>query len=116
MKPVRPSIFADAEPRGHGRTPRVQLMLNERNKYLVAAAAFFPGLSDHEVARLLRKKLSIYRAGPFRRERADLTCPKQHKGKLLEALWCCLKSFDAIPATRSIRRVLGATRGPKSLR
>jgi hypothetical protein len=115
MKPVHAGEMASAAPvdgRGHGRTPRVQLMLDERDRYLREAAKFFPGCSNHEVAAQLHTKLSNYRGGRFRRERVDLTCPVEHKGKLVQTLWCLLKSYDAVPAARTIRRVLAApTRG-----
>jgi hypothetical protein len=66
MKPHRPSAFADAAPvdgRSHGRTPAVQLLIDERNDLIRTAAKFYPGCSDREIARRLRTALSIYRDG-----------------------------------------------------
>jgi hypothetical protein len=92
--------------RSHGRTPRVQLIIDERNRYLRGAARFYPGASDREVARRLRIALATYQAGRFRRDRSDLTCPVQHKGKLTAILWMILKVRDAVPSEITIRRAL----------
>ena len=92
--------------RGHGRTPRVQLMIDERNRYLRAAAKFYPGCGDREVARQLRAALMRYRNGRFRRDRSDLTCPVQHKGKLVEILYRLLRVKDHVPSEITIRRAL----------
>ena len=82
MKPLRHPLM----PVGHGRTPAVQLLLDERAKLLIAAAQFYPGASDREVARRLRMALTVYRDGRWRRDRAELTCPVQHRG-LTALLW-----------------------------
>jgi hypothetical protein len=97
----RTSAFADAAPidhRGH-RTPQTQLLINERDKLLMEAARFFPGASDREIARRLRIALARYRDGRWRRDRSEATCPVQHQGKLMQTLWCLLKTRDAIPRT-----------------
>ncbi|WP_338833548.1 hypothetical protein [Bradyrhizobium septentrionale] len=112
MKPVRTSELTHTTPvdhRGHGRTPAVRLVLDERAKLLIEAARFFPGLSNRETARQLRIALARYRDGRWRRDRAELTCPPQHRGKLVQALWCLLKTRDAIPCDRTVRTVLAGS-------
>jgi hypothetical protein len=96
--------------RTHGRTPAVRLALDERDRYLVEAAKFYPGCSDREIERPLRIALSTYRAGRWRRDRAEALCPAQHRGKLTQTLWCLLKSRDAIPSERLVRAVLARGR------
>ena len=99
MKPQRPSEFADAVPvdgRGH-RSPQTLLILDERNELIRAAAKFFPDASDREIARQLRSALSTYRAGRWRRDQSEATCPVQHAGKLTAVLWMLLKVRDAPP-------------------
>lgn len=118
MKPVRATDLANVAPvdgRGHGRTPAVRLVLDERGKLLVEAARFFPGCSDRETARQLHAALSRYRDGRWRRDRAEALCPSQHRGKLTATLWMILKTTpDVLVAERTIRRALAAapTRGP----
>ena len=107
MKPVRQASLADAVPldgRGHGRTPAVRLLIDERDKLLVEAARFFPGVSDREIARQLRIALLRYRECRWQRERADLTCP--HEGTITALLWMILKTRDVVPSDRLIRLVL----------
>jgi hypothetical protein len=91
--------------RGH-RTPRLLLQLDERDRYLREAARHFSGLSQRETARLLRSRLSVYRDGRWRRDRSELTCPVQHRGKLTAVLWSLLKTRDSLPSERLIRFVL----------
>jgi hypothetical protein len=94
--------------RGHGRTPRVQLILDERDKLLIEAARrFCISMSDRAAAEYLRDALSRYREGRFRRSRAETTCPPQHRGRLDEMLWLLLKTSDHVPSIATIRRVLG---------
>ena len=45
--------------RGH-RTPQTLLVLDERDRYLIEAAQFFPSQSDREIARRLRVALLRY--------------------------------------------------------
>jgi hypothetical protein len=109
MKPHRPSIFSDAAPidgRDHGRTPAVLLLIDERANLIRAAAKYFPGCTDREVARRLRRALSTYRAGRWQRDASEATCPVQHRGKLAQTLWMFLKTIDAIPGDRTIRTAL----------
>jgi hypothetical protein len=110
-----PSAFDDAAPvdgRGH-RTNETLLRLNERDRYLIEAARFYPDMSNRETARQLRIALSTYRAGRWRRDRSEATCPTQHQAKLTATLWAILKTKDALVSDRTIRRALATpTRGP----
>jgi hypothetical protein len=117
MKPVRTIELTHAAPiedRNHGRTPAVLLVLDERNDLIRAAARFYPAASDREIARRLRTALLRYQTGRWRRDRAEATCPPQHRGTLTATLWMILKTRDALVAERTIRRALAATatRGP----
>jgi hypothetical protein len=95
---------------GRGRrTLQTQLQIYERDKLLVEAAKYFPGASDCEIARRLHIALVRYRNGRWRRDGSEATCPVQHCGKLMQALWCLLKTRDAIPGERTIRAVLSRT-------
>jgi hypothetical protein len=106
MRPLRHPLASGA---GH-RTPQTMLLLDERDRYLREAARFFPYPSDREVARQLRRALLTYRGGAWRREYSEALCPERHRGKLKQALWCLLKSRDAIPCDRSIRTALAQSR------
>jgi hypothetical protein len=113
MKQVRTIELTHAAPiggRSHGRTPAVQLRINERDALIRAAARFYPGASDREIARRLHTELSTYRSGRFRRDRVDLTCPMQHRSKLTEVLWMILKVHDHVPCDRAIRTALARAR------
>ena len=116
MKPVRQIELTHAvsiDGRSHGRTPAVRLVLDERDRLLVEAARFYPGISAREVARRLHIALSIYRGGRWRRDRNEATCPRQHRGKLTATLWMILKTQDAPISERTLRRAMTApTRGP----
>jgi hypothetical protein len=89
------------------RTPQTMLLLDERDMYLVEAARFFPACSDREIARRLRIALQRYRDGRWQRDRADLTCPVQHSGKLTAVCWMLLRVRDHVPSEMTIRRALG---------
>ena len=92
---------------GRGRrTPATLLRLDERNRYLVEASKHYVGLSDCEIARQLRLALSRYRGGRWRRDRSELTCPVQHRGKITEVLYCLLRVRDSLPSERTIRAAL----------
>jgi hypothetical protein len=95
---------------GRGRrTPQTQLLIDERDKLLTEAARFFPGASDRQIARRLRIALMRYRNGRWRRDGSEATCAVQHCGKLMQMLWCLLKTRDAIPGERTISAVLSRT-------
>ena len=100
--------------RGHGRTPAVLLVIEERDNLIRTAAQFFASYTDREVARRLRKALSTYRNGRWRRDRTEATCPPQHKGKLVQLMWMILKTKDVLVSERTIRRALSPPpiRGP----
>jgi hypothetical protein len=100
--------------RSHGRTPAVQLLIDERNHLLRSAARFYPGASDREVARRLRDALALYLNGRFRRDRVLATCPAQHKGKLTETLFLLLRTHEHVPSVATIRRILGGSCEPRS--
>ena len=82
------------------------MLIDERVTLIRAAATFYPGVSDREIARRLRTALLRYRAGRWERDRSD-TCPIQHRGKLTEILYLLLRVHDRLPSEMSIRRVLG---------
>jgi len=104
MKPLKHPLELDG--RAHGRTPAVQLLIDERNALIRDAARFYPGASDREIARRLRTALLRYRAGRWERDRSD-TCPNQHRGKLTEILYFLLRVHDHVPSEMTIRRALG---------
>jgi hypothetical protein len=91
--------------RGH-RSPQNILLRSERDHLLRAAAKFYPGCSEREIARQLRIALLTYRNGRWRRDRTEATCPEQHRGKPVQMLWCVLKVRDAVPSEMTIRRAL----------
>lgn len=92
---------------GH-RTPQTLLAINERDRYLRAAAdRFCVGLSDRAAGEMLRKKLLNYRSGAWRRDEWENLCPTRHKGTLNELLWMTLKARNQVPSEMTIRRALG---------
>ena len=109
MRPLRHPLVPDN--RGH-RTPRTLLALDERDRSLIEASAFFPGLSDREIARRLRSRLLLYREGRWRRDRAEALCPPRRAGRLDGVLWCLLKVADRVPSERLIRAVLACCQRP----
>ena len=52
MRPLRHPLVPDGRDPGH-RTPQTLLLIDERDKLLIAASRFFPGLSQREAARRL---------------------------------------------------------------
>jgi hypothetical protein len=84
------------------------LAIDERDRYLIEAARFYPGVSQRETAHRLRTALSTYRDGRWRRDRSELTCPPRHRGRLDELLWMLCKVHDHVPSERTIRRALGS--------
>ena len=107
MRPDRHPLVPD---RSHGRTPAVQLLIDERNALIREAAQFYPGFRDREVARELLIALARYRNGRWRRDCVETTCPAQHRGKLVQVLWLILKTLDAIPSDRTVRTALAQSR------
>jgi hypothetical protein len=105
VKPVRHPLVP-----GPGvRTRQTELLISEREKLLVEAARFYPGLSDREIAKRLQDALLIYRNGRWQRDGIEQTCPAQHRGKLVQVMWMILKTIDAIPGDRTIRGALART-------
>lgn len=102
MKPLRHPL---APGPGH-RTPQTLLLLDERDKLLIEATQFYPGLSDRETARLLRAALVQYRNGRWRRDRAELTCPPQYRSKLASIFYLILRTRDLVPSEATIRATL----------
>jgi hypothetical protein len=97
--------------RGH-RSPQTLLVINERDKYLIAAARFFPGISDREIARQLHRALATYHAGRWRRDYTEATCPMQHKGRLQQLLWLIFKVHDHVPSLGTVRAALARKADP----
>jgi hypothetical protein len=111
VRPVRHNSLAGAVPvegRSHGRTPAFLRVIDRRDKLIRAAARFYPGSSDREVARRLRSALAVYAAGRWRRDRSKTTCPHQHRGKLTEVLYLLLRVRDHVPSDPTFRRALGS--------
>ncbi|QIG97527.1 hypothetical protein [Bradyrhizobium sp. 6(2017)] len=112
MKPNRHPLASGP---GH-RTPQTRLLLDERDALLVEAAArFYPGLYDRDVARRLHSALLRYRTSGWRRDCSEATCPPRIAGRLDGLLWAVLKVRDTTPPSeRTIRRALSLTpiRGP----
>jgi hypothetical protein len=106
--PVRISDLTNAAPldRRGRRLPETLAALDERDKLLIEAAVFFPGVSQREAARQLRIALLRYREGRFRRDRSEALCPSQHAGKLKAVLWAILRTRDHVPSESTIRRAL----------
>jgi hypothetical protein len=107
MKPQRPSIFADAvvDGRGH-RSNETLLRLDERDRYLIEAARFFPACSDRETARQLLTALKTYSAGRWRRDAVLALCPPQYAGTYRRLFWAILKLHDHVPCDRAVRTAL----------
>jgi hypothetical protein len=104
MKPLRHPLVPGP---GH-RTPTTMLAIDERDRYLRAAAdRFLPGVSDRAAGEMLRKKLLRYRAGAWRRDASEALCPPRHRSTINELLWMTLKARDHTPSTMTIRRALG---------
>jgi hypothetical protein len=70
-----------------------------------AAKNLPPSLTLAEAAGQLHRELSRYSASAWRRERLLDQCPARHRWE-----WQALRLRDAVPSTRSIRRVLANAR------
>jgi hypothetical protein len=82
------------------------LALDERDRFLIEAARFFPGASDREAARQLHTALLRYRETAWRRDRAEALCPPRYAGTVKATLFFVLKAHDRVPGDRTIRSVL----------
>lgn len=103
MKPLRHPLVPDG--RGH-RSPQTLLLIDERDKLLIAASKFYPGASGREAARQIHIALSRYRDGRWRRDRSEDRCPVQHRGKLTALLYALLRTRDATVSAMTIRRAI----------
>ena len=109
MKPVRVADLTHATPLdGRGRRSPGDVLARTVRDHLLRTAAdrFCVGMSDRQAAKHLRVKLSMYRAGPFRRDRFEAKCPDRYRGSINELFWQVLMVRDAIPGDRSIRTAL----------
>lgn len=110
MKQVHTIELTHAVPiRSHGRTPAVQLLIDERDRYLrEGARRFCLEMTGRAAAKHLHDALSRYESGRFRRSRFETTCPDAHRGRLDEICWLLLKTTSGrVPKISTIRRVLG---------
>jgi hypothetical protein len=107
MKQDRPSMFADA-PVGPGhRLPMTTLHLTVRDHFLRAAAEIHcGGMSGHQAAAWLHKRIGIYRSGGWQRDRTLSECPLRLYGRVEGLIWAALKCCDNVPSARTIRRKL----------
>lgn len=103
--PIRLDVFT----RGAGkRTPKTLLENSERYALVrLAAREFYGGLSIREAASRLAVEIDRYRAGAWRRERIELTCPARHQGTLQGVIWHLLKVRDAPMSEHNVRRIMG---------
>jgi hypothetical protein len=109
MKQHRPSEFISGP--GH-RTPATMLALDERDRYLRAAAdRYCFGMRDNAAADYLHAKLSRYASTAWQRDRVEALCPPRLAGRIEALLWCALKSRDHVPSERLIRLVLARAIG-----
>jgi hypothetical protein len=106
MKPDRPSIFAMPVGPGH-RLPMTLLHLAVRDCFLrLAAEIHCGGMSGHQAAEWLHKKLARYRECAWQRDRIAAECPRRLYGRVEGLLWAALKCSDRLVSERLIRFVL----------
>jgi hypothetical protein len=102
--PMRHERFIELRGR---RKPADVLARASRDHLLrLAAERYLSGLSDRQAATMLLSKMTRYREGAWRRDRAEALCPARHQGRIEGLLWQALRTRDAIPAARTIRRAL----------
>jgi hypothetical protein len=91
--------------RGPGRrTPDTRASLFIRDALLAEAATLFcRGASSNAAASAIYRRLALYRAGAWRRHRAEQQLPPVLVGRIEELLWHVLKARDVLPSQRSIR-------------
>jgi hypothetical protein len=107
MKQDRGSAFAaPADYRGK-RLPLTLLHLTVRDLFLRAAAEIHcKGWSDRQAATWLHRKLTVYRACAWRRDRFEEQYPQRLYGRVNGLLWAALKCSDRVVSERTIRRKL----------
>jgi len=74
-----------------------------------AAQRFFSGHVPAQRAGLLADELAKYERRAWLRDRASLTCPRRHSGRLEEALWRFLKAGGRALSVDRIREIVGAS-------
>jgi hypothetical protein len=109
MKPHRPTAFGDAAPvdyRGK-RLPMTTLHLTVRDLFLrLAADIHCGGMSGHQAAEWLHRKLARYRECAWQRDRIAAECPRRLYGRVEGLLWAALKCSDRLVGVELIRKVL----------
>jgi hypothetical protein len=109
------SKIADGEPADIAlglRQQRAEMLAatKARDCILRDAAKTMPGLPLTEAANRIHNAMLRYRESAWRRERLLDECPTRYRGTLREMAWQALRLGDAVPSTRSIRRVLASAR------
>jgi hypothetical protein len=95
------------------RRPRADTLAAKKARDCIlrdAAKTMLPGLPLVQAAAHIHSEMLRYRQGAWRRERLLDECPLRHRGTLREMAWQALRLRDAVPSTRSIRRVLASAR------
>jgi hypothetical protein len=72
----------------------------------LAAERHFSGLSHRQAAEAMGAKLTRYREGGWRRDRAEDLCPARHHGRIEALLFEVLRVRDANVSARTIRKAL----------
>jgi hypothetical protein len=99
-------------PRGRGRRlPETVERLALRDQLVRQwAQRFLPGLSALAAAEVIHRELSRYRAAGWSYERTAEDVPIRHLGRPRELAWRILRTHDALPSIRTLRRALAADR------
>jgi hypothetical protein len=71
-----------------------------------AAREFCSAMTGRQAAEYLRARLLRFRMGPFRRDRFCETPPDRLKGRIEAHLWVSLMAVDAVPSSRTVRRII----------
>lgn len=94
--------------RGRPTTDETPSLL-ERNAILRAwAVRLFAGWPAATAADAIRVTLIRYRATAWERERVADEVPPHRLGRAGEFAWRALKAHDAVPASRTIRRIIAS--------
>jgi hypothetical protein len=107
--PLRTERLMNAAPmRGPGeRTPQTLLLLDESARLIrEAVSRFFPNVSRRGAAKRFHGAAYRYSCGAWIRDRAELTCPARHRGKVEEYCWRLLKTVNRVPGESSIRQII----------
>jgi hypothetical protein len=95
--------------RGH-RLPSTLDEINHRDRLLAEAAAIFLRGSSRAAARQLRRVLSRYAQGAWRRHCTEVECPVRLRDRIDEYLWRVLKVRDYVASERTIRAAIDEAR------